>query len=101
MATLAELYDARNNSSLRNKITSAVAIAAEAIRLENVNTLNHVNRLIWARQAFANPAGVAEDVMWAVLAANESATAAQIAAVSDASIKAAVNAAVDVFATGA
>ena len=101
MATLAELYDARNNSSLRNKITAAVAIAAEAIRLENVNTANHANRLTWAKQAFTNPAGIAENIMWAVLAANESATAAQIAAVSDASIKTAVNAAVDVFATGA
>lgn len=100
MATYAELYDLRNDSVLRNKITAATAIQADVIRAENGATVNHANRLIWAKRAFTNAGGVADELLWAVLAGNRTSTVAQIQGASDANILTAVAAVVDVFATG-
>lgn len=100
MATYTELFGLNNNSDLRNKITVACIVAAETIRTELVTVPNHANRLSWASVVFANPAREAERLTWAVLAQNKTATVAQITAASDATIQTAVDAAVDVFATG-
>lgn len=101
MATYAELFDLRADSALRNRIAVACVVAAEAIRSEDAATANHANRLLWAKAVFANPVGEAERMLWAVLAANKALSEAQIKGASDAAVQTAVNAAVNVFATGA
>lgn len=100
MATYQELFDLANESSLRNRIAVACLIAAEAIRIENVNTTNHANRLLWAKSAFTDYRGAGERMLPAVLAQNASLTKAQLLAATDAAMQTAVNNAVDVFATG-
>lgn len=98
MATYAELYDLRSDSALRNRVLVACAIAAEAIRIEDSGAANHAARLTWSKAVFADPNREAERMLWAVLAANKSATVAQITGASDATIQTAVNAAVNLFA---
>jgi hypothetical protein len=101
MASYAELYNlATEDAALAQKIAAACAIAATAIWSEDGGTNNHANRLIWARQVFANPVSQSSRMLWVVLGANSSATKAQIAGASDATIQTAVNAAVDLFADG-
>lgn len=100
MATYAELFDLKNNTPLKNRITSAIAVQAEIIRLENVATNNHANRLLWAKQAFASPEGKASDMIWGILASNRTLTTAQIQNATDAAVLGAVAALVDVYATG-
>lgn len=100
MATYTELFDLRSDTNLRNRITAAVAIQADVVRLENVNTANHANRVIWAKQAFTNPEAVANQMMWGLLAINKAATVAQVQGATDASILTAVASLVDSFATG-
>lgn len=100
MATYDELLLAAENGTLRNRIRVACVVAAEAIRTELTSVTNHANRLVWAKAVFANPQYEAERMLWAVLAQNRTATLAQITGANDATIQTAVNAAVDVFATG-
>lgn len=100
MATYAELLTASENSTLNQKIRVACIIAAEAIRTESGATTNHANRLVWAKAVFANPNAEAQRMLWAVLAQNKDATLAAITGATDAAVQTAVNAAVDVFATG-
>ena len=88
-------------SALRNRVQVAVIVAAEAIRSEDGATENHANRLIWAASAFENPTGMANRLLMAVLAANKDATVEQITGASDAAVQSNVNAAIDLFATGA
>ena len=100
MATYEELFKLRNNSTLRNKVAVAVAIAADGIRTETAGTTNHANRLIWAKQAMENPSSVGEQVYFAILAANKDKTVAQITGAADTAIQTNVDAAVDLFAQG-
>lgn len=100
MATYAEIRDLFTDSSLRNKVSVACIVAAEAIRNEDAGTTNHANRLIWAKEAFSNPLTTSEEMLMALLAANKDETVATIQGASDAAIQARVNAAVDVFADG-
>ena len=100
MATYTELYDLWSNSAMKNRVRVAVVIQADVIREEAADTPNNANRLVWAKAALLNPEGVA-DAMWrAMLAANHSLTAVQIAGAPDTDIQDAVAAAVDIFATG-
>lgn len=101
MATYAELLTAAGNDPLNQKMKVAVVIAAEKIRTELTSVTNHTNRMLWAKQAYADPAREALRMMWAVLAQNKAATYAQIIGADDATVQTAVDAAVDVFATGA
>ena len=98
MATYAELYDLRNNDIMLHAVIVAVAVSADQIRLEDIGTFNHANRLVWAKAAFANPLAVGKEVMWAVLAANNALTVAQITSASDAELQTAVDAVVDILA---
>lgn len=100
MATYAELFDLRANDGLRNKIAVACVIAAGNIRTEDPGTTNHANRLTWAAAVFTDPIREATRMMWAVLAQNSTLSVGQITGASDANIQTAVNAAIDVFATG-
>ena len=100
MATYLEIYDLQNNDGLHHKIAVACTIAADAIRQEVVGTANHANRIIWAEQVFANPLQIAKQALWAVLAANNTATVAQITGATDAAIQTNVNDVVDLLAQG-
>jgi len=100
MATYLELYALRSNSELQDRVRMAVAVAAEMIRVEDVGTENHANRVTWAVNALANPMHMAEQTLWAVLASNKDLTTAQIVGASDVAIQENVDAVVDLFATG-
>ena len=100
MATYEELYGLRNDSGLKNKVTTACIISAESIMGENGDTPNHANRLIWAAAVFASPGREADRMYWAVLAANKDATIAQIQNATDSAIQTNVEDHVDLFATG-
>lgn len=100
MATYTELSIIANNNVLLDKMTAAVAIQAEVIRLEAGSVTNHANRLKWAKSAFTDPHEMARRMMWAVLAQNASFTNAQILAATDAALLSAVAGAVDVFVDG-
>ena len=95
MATYAELFELQKNRELRNKVTVAVIVAAEDIRAQTTPT---APRLAWAKAAFENPAQEAVRMLWAVLAANHTATREQIIGASDSAIQAKVDDAVNVFA---
>jgi hypothetical protein len=99
MATYAELIQASNNATLRDKIRVACVVAAETVRTEAGSVTNHANRLLWAKYVFKRPDDAFQDMLWAVLAQNRSSTLAQITGASDAAVQTAVDAAVDVFAT--
>lgn len=100
MATYAELLTASENDALRQKIRVAVVVAAETIRTELSSVPNNANRLKWAKSVFEGPDAVAQRMIWAVLAQNRAATLAQITGASDTDVQTAVDAAVNVFATG-
>ena len=105
MATLTELTQIYEKgtpgaSPLFDKIISGVLLIAEAIRDENPATANHVNRIIWAKQAFQFPKVKAQEMFGAMLAANASATVSQIQGASDAAIQTAITNAVNIFADG-
>lgn len=101
MATYSELYDiATTDSALRNKVTVACLVAADGIRAEIDTTPNHTNRLIWAKRTLENPERVGAEMMPAVLAQNKAATVAAITGATDATIQTAVDAAINLFATG-
>jgi hypothetical protein len=89
-----------NSSDLRNRVSVACIVAAEAVRGEDVGTTNHTNRMLWAKAAFNNPDAISRQMLMALLAAEKDSTSAAIMAATDAAIQARVNAAVDVFADG-
>lgn len=104
MATLAELsaIHARGSNeaeALVDKIKAAVLLAAEVIRLESTGTASHAQRALWAKEAFSNPTAKANEMLGAILAANSSATQAQILSASDSAIQTAVSNAVNTFIT--
>lgn len=92
MATYEEIFDLHSNSMLRNRIAVAVAVKAQGLIDAASPTAAH---LTWARDALRNPTSKAVELMHYVLAANKSATVAQILSATDAAIQANVNAAVD------
>ena len=100
MATYQELYDLANDSGLRNRTATAVVVAADTIRAEAGATPNNANRLIWAKAALANPSAEAARILPSVLAQNKALTVVQIQPASDAALQTAVNAVINLLATG-
>ena len=100
MATYADIFNLYNNSDLRNRVSVACLVAATAIISEAGSITNHANRMIWAKLCFSSPESVATPMLMAVLAANNSATVAQITGVTDVALQTIVNAQVNAFATG-
>ncbi len=100
MATYEELYDLRTDSSLKNKVTMACVISAESVMNELATVPNHANRLLWAKAVFANPAGEADRMYMAILAANSGLTVSQIQGATDSAIQTNVNDHIDLFADG-
>lgn len=100
MATLSEIWTLLTDPTLQQKVSAACMVAAEAIRTEDAGTANHANRLKWAKRVLNDHVDAGADMLKAVIAANASATLAQITDATDATIQAAVNGAVDIFADG-
>ena len=94
MATLLELYGLQNNDDLLQRTAVAGVIAAEQIRTQDPGT---PARRLWAARLLQDPKGHARPLLWAVLAANASATVAQITGASDATLVSAVQNAVALF----
>lgn len=99
MATYQQLVAQASTDALRQKTKFAIAVTALTITNEAPATTNHANRLAWAKAALANPDNEVNRVVWYVLAANASATIAQIDAATDATVQANVDAAVNLFAS--
>lgn len=100
MATYDDLLLAAEDPGLNKRVRVACVIAADSICNEAAGTTNHVNRMLWAKSVFQNPQAEAQRMLWAVLAQNKAATLAAITGANDATVQAAVNTAVDRFATG-
>lgn len=97
MASYAELFDLRSNAPLLNKITAAVAVAAFTVNAETTGT-NLANRKAWAKRALQQTETVAREMLWGILAANQSFTVAQITGATDTAVRDAVLALVDLYA---
>lgn len=100
MATLSELWTLLEDPALKEKVSAACLVAAEAIRTEDDQTANHTNRLKWAKGVMTDPVKAGDDMLKAVLAANAGASLASITGATDATIQTAVDAAVNIFADG-
>lgn len=100
MASYQELFDLRRNHVLLDKITVAIIVAAETVYAEDSGEPNHVNRVIWAREASINPRGMAGVFMSAVLAANKAATVTNIIGATDSAIQTNIDGVIDNFADG-
>ena len=98
MAAYLELYGLKNDSDLQDRVAVAVIISAQTISEDASPPTNQAARLAWAAEAMVNPKATAVPMLWAVLAANNDKTTAQILAATDAAIQANVDAAVDLFA---
>ena len=97
MATYAELYDLRSDETLLNRITVAAAIKAQSLIDGVVPT---AAQIAWANETIVDPRSKARALINYVLAANESATVAQIKAATDATIQTNVDAAADALIAG-
>lgn len=99
MADYAEIRTLYGSSSLRNRTTTAVMVAARSILNETLP--REAKRTAWANKAFSNPVGEVNRVLSAILAAsletNPTATPDQIKAVVDADLQTSVDAAVGLF----
>lgn len=105
MATYAELRQLYNDSSMRNKIAVAIAIAADLVMRGNDDEApfsqvagDHDKRVLWAKEALGNTESWTSQFWQAVLASNATATVAQITGATDATLQGKVNEAVDLFA---
>lgn len=85
MATLVELRQMHSNGDFKNKVTSAVVIAA--YNLIKTGTTPTTEEKAFAVAVMASPDGVGERVAKMVLAANASATVAQIEDATDSAIQ--------------
>jgi primosomal replication protein N len=105
MATYSDLFDIFSGTNpdanaLLNKIAIAVIVAAETVRNESPATVNHANRLAWAKKANQEPQARAREMFSAILGQNQAATVSQIVNASDATIQTAVENVIDIFADG-
>ncbi len=100
MATYTELRNLLIDSSLLNRVTVAVGVAAETIQNESGATPNHANRLLWAKEAYENPINIGKRILWSVVIANRASTVTQILEAGDTVIQANVDDVIDVFAVG-
>lgn len=100
MATYDELLIANGDTGLNKKVRVAVVVAATAIMTEDAGVTNHPNRLKWAKEVFADPAQAGIRMMWPVLAQNKAFPLASITGADDATVQAAVDTAINVFAQG-
>lgn len=94
MATYQELYALSQDQNMIQKVTMAIAIAAEDIRSEPEETPNHIQRVAWAQRALLNPDGMARQVLLIALAQNAAISVEAIQQASDEALLSAVNSAI-------
>lgn len=93
MANYQELFDLNSTgTAIRNKV--AVACTVKAHALLSMATPS-VTQVAWASNTIKDPVKMADKIFPYVLAANKSASVAQITAAADADIQTAVDAAAD------
>lgn len=88
MATLLEIRQQFSNDDLRNKVTTATVIAANAL----LTGTPSAEQKAFAKSVFQNPNQMGAIVTMAVLAANKDATVAQINNATDTAIQTKVDA---------
>jgi hypothetical protein len=98
MATYTELYELGANSALRNRVTVACLVAAQAVMVEATSVANHANRLLWAKSVFGDPQSMGQKMLMAALAKNAALTVAQITSAADAALLTVVSDAINLFA---
>jgi hypothetical protein len=97
MSTLLDLYNLRyQSSSLKNRVTAALAVEAQHVLTEDAATPNHALRLVWAKSVLANTQQEAEKFIWAVLGQTDMYDKKEGA--SDEEVQKAVSGLVDTFA---
>lgn len=95
MATLAEQYALRRGTdgdNLRTRVSAALAVKAAALIALATPT---AKQMAWALETIGGPDAKAQPFLDYLIAANSGLSAGQIAAVPDANLQTAVNAAVD------
>ncbi len=94
MATYEELHDLSASAldPVRKRIRTAICVKAQAIAINSQATTLQKN---WSLQALTSPVTYESIILNYLLAANKSATTAQIISVNDATVQAAVDSAVD------
>lgn len=97
MATYSELFSVQNDPTLRNKIQVACIVKAQAL-IDLASPT--VNQVAWANSALTNPTQMMVKIMPYVLAANKSATQANILSASDSAVQTNVDSAVDKLIAG-
>ena len=100
MATYSELEDLFGDPTLTAKCRVALIIAAQTVFDEDPATANHANRVIWARAVLSDTEPRVNAAVRAILAANASASVAQIQGATDTSVQANIDAIIDLFADG-
>ncbi len=98
MATYLELYNLAQDGNLRSKCAVAVLVAVDTIRGEDAQTVNHANRLAWAREALKDPVGEGARLLGVALVQNKTLTTAQIQAATDAGLQSAIDSAINLVA---
>lgn len=97
MATYEELYDLRNDSTLRNRVLVAIVVKAQEI-IDSVTPTSA--EVTWAEEALENPGMHLDGLLHYVLSANKDASVAQILGATDTAIQTNIDSAVDVFIAG-
>lgn len=102
MATYVELYTLQTDATLLQRVTSALNVACVAIFEESSSILGHDRRVLFAKAIVQSPIGgiVQTSMLKFLLGKFNTQTVASIQASTDAQIQTAVNAAIDLFATG-
>ena len=96
MATYSELFTLSNDASLRNKVTVALVIKAQAL----LDTAPTAAEVTWSKEALENPKSKADDLLFYVLAANKGLSVSAIEGATDSAIQTNVDAAVGVIISG-
>jgi hypothetical protein len=95
MATYEELFKLRQNSTLLNKITTAIAIKCKAV----IDSSAIAAQKDWARRYIQNPESLKDKIIWPMLVANKDKDVATIIGVDEAPLQTNVdNAIADIIA---
>lgn len=96
MATYNQIFALKENAILREKVTVAVAKAAQDVMNEGEAAPDHEKRAIWAAGALREAEHMAEMMMWAVL--GNAAIQAAGEAAPDGDVQYVVNGLINIFA---
>jgi hypothetical protein len=102
MATYVELYTLQSDATLLQRVTSALNISAVTIFEESTATVGHDRRVLFAKEITRAPLGdnIQISMLKFLLGKFNAMTVANIQASTDAQIQTAVDAAINLFATG-